>query len=445
MEIKPQISYAHTYLCGHLKTRKSADEVAACDARWTRVIMTTEEYQATSNIYYESFVDSLVEVKGRKQQDFYKGTAYLRMDVKTPCTLHDDRFGEQGWTFELCALHLFFFPYNICLFAIEIEEQAGSDPDKLSYAHGLLRETNDYEQYDAKSKSWVLSLNAPGYTKAIEPLLHVCGVSGGEGATSESRYANLTCTGNKLKAFQIFGVSELSDSLLYELGSTSPVGCVDDSSHSYSPAPSYYEKIMAENTISVFKNWKALALLDSLTVIQLGGTERRMWLWRESYFRLIYIHAYYQKTLLFVVNNLFRSDAANGECTSILQQMKQQEHWYAFSNISYNFLPQMIYKAIDSSLEIASERTQLHHYLVQEAERQEALNERRVGKLLSVLTVLTVLSALYDGTTLICETLGFATGGHAYRWVLTALCGIVVLIFGWWLCSYYTAKNQRRS
>ena len=61
--------------------------------------------------------------------------------------------------------------------------------------------------------------------------------------------------------------------------------------------------------------------------------------------------------------------------------MKEQEHWYAFSNISYNFLPQLIYRAIDTGLDIATEREQLHRHLEQEAERLEKNSERRLAGL----------------------------------------------------------------
>ena len=439
-----EIQCAHTYLCGHLNTKKSASDVERSDSRWKREIWDDKKYRTTCNIYYESFIDSLVEVEGRKPQDFYKGTAHLTMEINTHCQLRHRRFGEIGWNFMVCSLHLFFFPYDICLFAIEISEDPGCDPDKLTFAHNLLRGVNEYyEPRPSDPESWSMYDNAPEYIKAITPLLKICEVVDGERVVHVPRYADLTCTGNKLKAFQIFRVSDLSDEFLYELGSMSPIGCVNNSKNNLSPSRDYFEHIMANNTISAFRNWKALVLLDSLTVIRKDGECTDLKHWHDSYFRLIYIHAYYQKTLLFVVNNQFRSDVANGKCENLLHQMKEQEHWYAFSNISYNFLPQMIYQAIDTGLEIASEREQLHHYLVQEAERQESLNERRLGKLLSILTILTVLSALYDGTSLVSEILGISSGSCPYRWIAAVLSGVVVLIFMWWIWSNYYKRRNR--
>lgn len=437
-----RIDYSHTYFCGHLNTSKSAHEVESCDSRWKREILEEAEYRNISNFYYESFVDSLVEVKQHKQHKVYGSTAHLTMKRNMPCKLNHSKLEKDGWEFTVSQLHLFFFPYDICLFAIEIEEPGNCDPNQLTMVHSLLRDVNSYEKITEQEQ---ILLDAPRYIEAIEPLMKVCEVTDSKGkVTYTPQYTDLAHTGNKLKAFQIIGANEFSDELLFELGTMSPIGCVKDHTQFFSPSASYFNGIINDNTISAFQNWKALALFDTFTIMQKDGDAKNLWLWRDSYFRLIYIHAFYQKTLLFVVNNLFRSDAANSKCATLLQQMKEQEHWYAFTNISYNFLPQMIYNAIDRGLEIASEREQLHRYLVQEAERQESLRERHIGKLLTALTLLAVLSALYDGTSLIREVAGFETGSCPHKWIAGSLLIVVVLIFLIWLLTYYRRKKQNR-
>lgn len=437
-----RIGYSHTYLCGHLNTSKSADEVESSDSRWEREILEEAEYRNIGNFYYESFVDSLFEVKQHKQHGVYGGTAHLTMKLDMPCKLNHAKLGKDGWEFTVSQLHLFFFPYDIRLFAIEIEETENCDPNRLTQAHLLLRDVNCYEEITDQGRTL---LDAPQYIEAIQPLLKICEIIDDRGeVTHKPQYSDLVRTGNKLKAFQIIGANEFSDELLFELGTMSRIGCVNDHTQPDSPSTSYFNEIISNNTISAFQNWKALALFDTFTIIRKDGNAGGLWLWRDSYFRLIYIHALYQKTLLFVVNNLFRSDAANGECATLLQQMKEQEHWYAFTNISYNFLPQIIYNAIDRGLEIASEREQLHHYLVQEAERQESLRERHIGKLLTALTLLAVLSALYDGTSLIREVAGFETGSCPHKWIAGGFSIVVVLIFLIWLLTYYRRKKQNR-
>ena len=158
-----------------------------------------------------------------------------------------------------------------------------------------------------------------------------------------------------------------------------------------------------------------------------GRTAAQMWVWPNSYFRLIYIHALYQKTLLFVVNRQFRSDTNDRKSIRLLHKMKEQEHWYAFSNISYNFLPQLIYRAIDTGLDIATEREQLHRHLEQEAERLEKNSERRLAGLILFLTMLTVCSATYDGASLVKDYFGWESGTTPFRIFAALLLSAIVI------------------
>lgn len=203
-----------------------------------------------------------------------------------------------------------------------------------------------------------------------------------------------------------------------------------------SPSDEYYNKLIRENTISVFKNWKALALFDTFTVLLKSDSksaDRVCFTWKNFYFRLIYIHSLYQKTMLFDVNRRFRSGEQSKECRKLLHDMKVQEHWYAFSNISYNFLPQLLYKGIDFGLEIDKERESLRKYIEQESERQDQQNEQWIGKLVLYITIITILSALNDGTTFIRELFGIDAGSIWHKiisaiLILLIAIGIVILI-----------------
>lgn len=136
--------------------------------------------------------------------------------------------------------------------------------------------------------------------------------------------------------------------------------------------------------------------------------------------------------MLFDVNRRFRSGKQSKECRKLLHDMKIQEHWYAFSNISYNFLPQLLYKSIDCGLEIDKEREALRKYIEQESERQDQQNEQWIGKLVFYITIITILSALNDGSTLIRELLNVCQGSTSHRIIsfillLLILLGIVLL------------------
>lgn len=333
-----KLHYAHTFFCSHLAAVGRASEVQAADKRWqAEKPLTREAYERLSSIYYESFIDSLMQVDGQTSGAVYADTAHLTLETDRLCTLRHPKLPAAEYAFRLCRFHLFFFPYDICLFAMEIAEEPETTLDTLIAAHGILRETSCYEI--AEQGILKSQIDAPEYLALLEEILRLCPPRPSAESPRQGRFSGLTLTGNKLKCFQIFILDDFSDELLFELGTLSPVGCVADHKHEYSPSQEYYDRIIRTHTISAFRNWKALALVDSFTVVAKGRTAAQMWVWPNSYFRLIYIHALYQKTLLFVVNRQFRSAANDRKSIRLLHKMKEQEHWYAFSNISYNFLP----------------------------------------------------------------------------------------------------------
>lgn len=445
------INYSHLFLCGHLNTDKTSEYFLLENNRgWVKEEIDEKleinddgtctkykpgdiTYKELCNMYYESFIDSLISVKGRHLSSPYNKTAHYILDVNKECKLRHNKLSKGVWPFTVLRLHLFFFPYGICLFAIEIKDEEASDANDLTFAHNCLREVNSYmmlvektDDSNNKYKKWDLSLDAPEYLKAIEPLIELCSKSG----IYENKYSGLTLTGNKLKAFQIILSDNIEYDFLYELGTLSDIGCVKCHDSNNSPSDEYYNKLIKENTISVFRNWKALALFDTFTVLlnsDSKSADRVSFPWKNFYFRLIYIHSLYQKTMLFIVNKRFRSGEQSKECRNLLHDMKIQEHWYAFSNISYNFLPQILYKAIDFGLEIDKERESLRKYIEQESERQDQQNERRIGKLVFYITIITILSALNDGSTLIRELLNVCQGSTSHI-IISVVLLLLILI-----------------
>lgn len=463
--IERMISYSHLYLCGHVDIKLSADEfLSSTKYKWIKELVDEdlytnirkkhpntdlEKYSYTElcNMYYESFIDSLVSVGRRDINAPYNEIAHYILNVDKECQLIDKRLSKGNWEFKVLNLHLFFFPYSICLFAIEIEEIGLCNADDFTIAHFCLREVNSYVGFDVKTgnNKWGVLLKESNYLDAIEPLFEFLPCP----RELDNKYSWLAHTGNKLKAFQII-LSDTTDSdFLFELATLSPIGCVKYQSKSLSPSEEYYNKLINENTISIFRNWKALALFDTFTVLFNSKDDsdfpyfsehlcietmnnhireyanRFLFAWRNFYFRLIYIHSLYQKTILFGVNKKFRSGEQTKECTQLLQDMKVQEHWYAFSNISYNFLPQLIYQSIDHGLEIGSERESLRKYIEQESERQDKLNEFKIGKLVLYITVITILSALYDGSSLIRELLCIPQGDIRF---IAVFCVLFIVI-----------------
>ena len=77
-----KLHYAHTFFCGHLAAVGRASEVQAADQRWqTEKPLTREAYERLSSIYYESFIDSLMQVDGQTSGAVYADTAHLTLET----------------------------------------------------------------------------------------------------------------------------------------------------------------------------------------------------------------------------------------------------------------------------------------------------------------------------------------------------------------------------
>lgn len=362
--------------------------------------------------YYESFVNSLMGDK----------TPHWVLETNLTCTL------KEGFDCVVRRLHLFRFPFDKNIIAIELDE-ANVDLNDLTYIHSKIREVSSYkETYGLDGLK-----DSEKFFEAVKPLLEM---------SPNREYTDWVDTGGKLKAFQIVNADYIGNDLLFELGTMSKVGVVRDASDSASPSQSYYSSIMTENVISVFRNWTALALLDTVTVVGKDfGNE--FFKWSASYFRMIYIHSLYQKICLFDINRKFRDTAADS--VTLVDEMKDVERDYSFPTISYNFLPQLIYEKIKYGLEVDKEREQIHKYVEQEGKRQAAMREDKLQKSILGLTFLTLGSVLYDLTSWIFE---LSDKGRCYQIVagsvLVCILAVTFLLFKNYIVSYMKNLWRKR-
>lgn len=389
---------------------------------------TIKDYGFWCGAYYESFVESLLDrdYTQDKRTDLYNETGHWVLDVDSVCCLkscehdrsckliHTCSCTSREYRFTVKRLHLFRFAFSKCIFAIELHEP-DVNLDDFTYFHYAMREVSLLQ--GAKFDGW------DGYLRSLEPLKEM---------SPNGEYSGWVDTGAKLKAFQIVGSDYTGDDLLFELGSMAGIGSVNAGGY-YSPSEQYYGSIMTENKISVFRNWSALALLDTFTVVGKGLDLN--FIWAASYFRMIYIHVLYQKDLLFDINRRFRDPDAVLDARGLVSEVKDIERYYAFPTISYNFLPQLIYEKIKSGLEVDKEREQIHKYVEQEGRRQEEQQDKKFSNALAGLTILTLGSVLYDVTSWFAEIFGVNTT-CLYR-VVAGLVFVSILVVTYLLFRRY--------
>lgn len=331
---------------------------------WTRVKMSVKEYNKMSSHYYPSLLHSMVEVDGKEQSSSIDGedvtkTNEIEVDGKEQSVCrymmklekHDINNlmilkRNDGSTINfpcgIVNIQLWFFPFKMVLFSIEIEEHTESLSD-LGLMHSYWKNWSDrYCDFRTKQLDDILS-----------PLSKL---------TTSKSPSDITYKGTKMRQYQLIETDTLSDELLYELGSFSPIGVVSQTNPktTFKPSDDYFAKIIRENSLSVFSNWKALALNDSFTVLTIDDFFE-MYEFHEN-FELLYMRCLFEEFYCFDRNNLYREDEKINS-VEIEKEISYIEKHYFFDEISYDFLPPLIYKVIAKGLELQKDREQLTQHV----------------------------------------------------------------------------------
>ncbi len=341
--------FSHAYLVGRVAT--NIDDATLKDKGWRHVAIDEKTYKTFCSYYYQSHVNAMIEAKS-PVPGFLSGIRHYRYTVQRQVVL----LGRE-YRFCICHFHLFFLPVETALIAIEIDD-TNNTLDALTWGHSQLMGWSDrYESFPV----WMKMLFRP-----LEDLL----------ATND--ITQLCADGNKLKLYQIVNLqNEKSldkDALLYELGTSSPIGCVNNHT-GLTPSREYYNHIMKQNTVSAFIDWKALALNDSFTMLDVAekslrydSWESQYWLWLHPYFRLIYLRCFFEKTFCLSRNKAYRMGSP---VENLSAEIADMEKFYFYNNISYNFLPNMLYEAMVKGMNLTAEREEISQQIKERAKEQE--------------------------------------------------------------------------
>ena len=145
---------------------------------------------------------------------------------------------------------------------------------------------------------------------------------------------------------------ELIQSLLFDIGTLSRIGSAIGNTYD-SMNKDYVSQLVNNNSISVYNNWQALALLDSFTIVgnKIIDTPFKKETYNSIYYG-IYLYCLFIKYSLFKYN--FEIADLDEDRRSHFQDFLAK---YYFNYISYNFLPTEIFNKIRAALDIEKELT----------------------------------------------------------------------------------------
>lgn len=396
------------FLCGYFSCKQSAatELFTSRPETWTAVQYSEKELTEAKNFYYPEFADLHM---GKVKTFSHKLGRTIQLTFKD----------GSSHTVSLQELRAYIFPFGIVQYSIKVS-QAGQEVQDALDALFLMRNICMLPQ-DAASE----------YVKyALAPLSEICAAAGNSGEF----HALMEC-GNKLKIFHTIECLEKPDgefsfdNLLYGGGTLSvfkpgaPMGFSDE----------YYKSILTGNKLSIFNNWKALALLDTFTIVTYETKDHLLELWNKEYFEKLYLHSLFRKFFLFRINGDFRSESR--PIAQIRKDLSLFENEYTFPRKSYNFLPEEISRSMEKGLDIDDEIKKVAEIIDRENARREAETGDKMNLFLGVITCLTLFSAIWDFACLMdgvfefSSNIGTATGIRACTMVIiAAICLIAIFV-----------------
>ena len=348
-------------LAGRFNAKKGLKhEDLESSSNWERIKMTKAEYENMKSFYYESLLRSMIEIDDELEQSVCRYKMKLPEQRNNLLLLEKD--GNQSfYPCEIKNVQLWFFPFKIVLFSIDIEETPESFSD-LILMH-------------RKWKAWSSNYNE-FHTKELDILFKpLTELSYKDDPSQNNNPSQITYYGTKMRQYQVilteiktdkYETGIIKDELLYEIGSFSDLGLVADSdlTKPFKPATEYYNQLIRDNTLSVYSNWKALSLNDSFTVLSIDEYFLKNEF--EENFNLLYMRCLFEEFYCFDRNNLYHKVRdADINSKAIESEIAYIEKHYFYEDMSYNFLPPLMYHAMAKGLELQKDREQLTQHVKQ--------------------------------------------------------------------------------
>jgi hypothetical protein len=184
----------------------------------------------------------------------------------------------------------------------------------------------------------------------------------------------------------------------------------------------FIDKTYEENSISIYKNWKVLILEDTMTRISINNKYKKL---EDEYF-FIYLYTIYSHYFL------QRSNEESGLSSSSINNVNKLRRRYLqiindyqHNKISYKFLPNLYYRKLKKIFDIDAEIEILEKKLTRLNGLRQEEYENKVGKILNLLTIITLISVAYDGGQMIA-----CKDPVAFNWSFIILILLLIVLGG---------------
>jgi hypothetical protein len=347
------------------------------------------------NTYYSEFRDFMFTGKDRREIDGFQKAQIrtFQRQQRLETTFHLKRFNPEAKQMQDVQLPLvstvqeiYLFPGGIGMFSLNLDLQEHS----LEHVSDMINQARSFES-NVGDKEHVIPFQQ-WVSKEV-----LCGIPLVGDKLELDEYS-----GSKFKVYSVIELQPPSDEypynrdhLLYEIGTSSPIGVVGNE-HRLRPAESYYNELMKQK-ISAFRNYEGLALLDSFTVIGYNNysslrNDREVYIphhtWNRVYFG-IYVYNLFVRYSLFKFNAQFLTNPVKYR-----DEFQDFLNHYNFKHISFNFLPNMIFDQIRGAMSIDEEIATFEKRLGSLATSIQEQQEKRQAFLLTIISVISAIDAV---------------------------------------------------
>jgi len=319
--------------------------------------------------------------------------------------------------FVISKVELHIFRENLGLFTIAI--QTGEDITFETVADLVygLRNTTDNQKYTNTNPLFAF------IESDIIPFVH----------TSTAGWRKLN---PQLKAFlnidtkTSFKTGKEWNDILTDLATASPLYTIGHKTiHDFHGT--YYQKLLANNVLNVFHNWRTMILFDNVVRISINLKEEdRNNMWENEYITIYIFILYIQLYLFRMHKELGKVSSNSSKAASLRDEFIHFRHDFDLSQISYKFLPNEIFKKLIQVLEITQEINRIDEKINRIDTSIREKKESKIERLLLFLTTITSLSVIWDSSSLLVAVLGYKEDSPGYPNLLLKIASSLLVVFG---------------
>lgn len=353
-------------------------------------------YKSTFDYLNSSYYDSYVlNIFPETRKDFQKSAffkpGFLNHYTLKDCIIHPEVFSNiqvksasgETFLFDMEFIDVYLFPHSSGIFSVKMKFP-GSDQPTVGKISGFL---NKIRATDCKF------IFPGGRQESLSSFLGHNVLNFFQGEIDILQYNPQFKLYSNIDLAEEINTNEL-DSLLYDIGSMSPIGTAMGNG-TLSPAPEYYHRLISGNTIKIFKNWTALSLYDTFTRISCNYPDQYK-SWEYDYFH-VYIYALYMKFYIYVTNSKLSDVTVYDRKTHRLRnEFIEFMNDYHHTQISYKFLPDAVKDKILYSLDIQLEMEKMETKINRINSTFQEKRENQMNIILSAITILSIISFVKD-------------------------------------------------